>query len=89
MEANTKQSLSELVQEGATGIHWFSGDETIEVTTADKKLMTKIKRLAKVNNDVVIDQEARTENGGIMLAIIPYDCLKLGNPKKCNIPQKK
>lgn len=92
MEANTIQALSQKVKPGATGLHWFNGDETIEVTTSDSKLMTKIRRLAKVNPDVVIDQSPTKENGGFMLALISYECLKLGNKrhlpealKKCSI----
>lgn len=82
MELNTKQALSQNVMAGATGLHWFNGDETIEVTTSDTKLMTKIRKLAKVNPEVVIDQNPTKENGGFMLALIPYDCLKLGNKRK-------
>lgn len=82
MELNTKQALSENVEQGATGIHYFAGDEVMEITTADKTLMTKIRKLAKVNPDVVIDQNPTKENGGFMLALIPYDCLKLGNKRK-------
>ena len=39
MEMNTKQALSQNVEEGATGIHYFRGDETMEITTADKTLI--------------------------------------------------
>lgn len=81
---NTKNCLSDNVENNATGLHWFNGDEVIEVTTSDKKFMTKIRKLSRVNKDVVIDQEPRVENGGVMLALIPYDCLKLGNKRKGN-----
>lgn len=81
METNTKQALSQNVEEGATGIHYFKGDETMEITTADKTLMTKIRRLAKVCEDVVIDQEPCKENGGFMLALVPAKCLKLGKKR--------
>ena len=74
MELNTKQALSSKVEEGATGIHWFSGDSTAEITTADKTLMTKIRKLAKVCEDVVIDQEPCKDNGGFMLALVPVKC---------------
>lgn len=81
MVLKTKQALSQNVMSGATGLHWFHGDESIEVTTSDSKLMTKIRKLAKVNPDVVIDQNPTKENGGFMLALIPYECLKLGNKR--------
>ena len=54
MELNTKQALSQKVEPGATGLHWFNSDETIEVSTSDTKLMTKIRKLAKVNPDVTL-----------------------------------
>lgn len=78
---NTTNSLSQNVEPGATGLHWFNGDETIEVTTADKSLMSMIRKLAKVNSGVIIDQEPNQDNGGFMLALIPRECLKLGNKR--------
>lgn len=87
MDLNTKQALSQNVEEGATGIHYFKNDETMEITTADKTLMTKIRKLAKVCEDVVIDQEPCKDNGGFMLAFVPVKCLKLG--KKRPAPKHK
>lgn len=81
MVLNTKQALSVNVEEGATGIHYFKGDETMEITTADKTLMTKIRKLSKVCEDVVIDQEPSKDNGGFMLALVPVKCLKLGKKR--------
>ena len=81
MEMNTKQALSQNVEEGATGIHYFRGDETMEITTADKTLMTKIRKLAKVCEEVIIDQEPCIDNGGFMLALVPIKCLKLGKKR--------
>lgn len=75
MELNTKQNLSCNVVPGATGIHYFKGDETMEITTADKNLMAKIRRIAKGNNEVVIDQELSIDNGGFMLALMPVEYL--------------
>ena len=72
---NTKSSN---VSFGETGIHYFDGDEMIEITTSDSKLMTKIRKLAKVCSDVVIDSEPCKETNGLMLALVPYTCLKLG-----------
>lgn len=81
MKENTINALSANVEKGATGIHYFNGDETMEITTADKTLMTKIRRLAKVSDDVVIDQEPNKDNGGFMLALVPLKCLKLGKKR--------
>lgn len=81
MKENTINALSANVEKGATGIHYFNGDETMEITTADKTLMTKIRRLAKVSDDVVIDQEPNKDNGGFMLALVPAKCLKLGKKR--------
>lgn len=81
MELNTKQALSCNVEEGATGIHYFRNDEVMEITTADKTLMTKIRKLAKVCDDVVIDQEPTKDNDGFMLALVPVKCLKLGKKR--------
>lgn len=67
---------------GETGIHYYNGDEMIEITTSDSKLMTKIRKLAKVCPDVVIDREPTKETDNLMLAIIPYTCLKLGIKRK-------
>lgn len=81
MKENTINALSANVEKGATGIHYFNGDETMEITTADKTLMTKIRRLAKVSDDVVIDQEPNKDNGGFMLALVSAKCLKLGKKR--------
>ena len=81
MELNTKQNLSQNVMENANGLHWFNGDETIEITISDRKFMSKIRKLAALCPDVVIDQEPSKDNGGFMLALIPYKCLKLGKPR--------
>ena len=81
MKENTINALSANVKKGATGIHYFNGDETMEITTADKTLMTKIRRLAKVSDVVVIDQEPNKDNGGFMLALVPVKCLKLGKKR--------
>lgn len=81
MKENTINALSANVEKGATGIHYFNGNETMEITTADKTLMTKIRRLAKVSDDVVIDQEPNKDNGGFMLALVPAKCLKLGKKR--------
>lgn len=81
MKENTINALSANVEKDATGIHYFNGDETMEITTADKTLMTKIRRLAKVSDDVVIDQEPNKDNGGFMLALVPVKCLKLGKKR--------
>ena len=70
--------LSCNVSAGETGIHYYNGDEMIEITTSDTKLMTKIRKLSKVCHDVVIDREPTKETDGLMLALIPYTCLKLG-----------
>lgn len=82
MKANTIQNLSSNVIPGATGIHWFKDDETAEITTADKTLMTKIRRAAKESEDVVIDQEPSVDNGGFMLALVPVKYIKIGKPKE-------
>ena len=81
MKENTINALSANVEKGATGIHYFNGNETMEITTADKTLMTKIRRLAKVSDVVVIDQEPNKDNGGFMLALVPVKCLKLGKKR--------
>lgn len=81
MKENTINALSANVEKDATGIHYFNGDGTMEITTADKTLMTKIRRLAKVSDDVVIDQEPNKDNGGFMLALVPAKCLKLGKKR--------
>ena len=81
MKENTINALSANVEKGATGIHYFNANETMEITTADKTLMTKIRRLAKVSDDVVIDQEPNKDNGGFMLALVPAKCLKLGKKR--------
>jgi hypothetical protein len=80
MELNTKQSLSAKVEEGATGIHYFSGDETMEITTADRTLMTKIRHLASKSKDVIIDTEPNANNGGFMLALVPVKFLSFHIP---------
>ena len=79
MEANTIQALSSKVEKGATGIHYFKGDETAEITTADRKLMARIRALSK-REGVVIDQEPCADNGGFMLALVPIELL-LEEPK--------
>lgn len=88
MKANTIQNLSSNVVQGATGIHWFKDDETAEITTADKTLMTKIRRAAKESEDVVIDQEPSIENGGFMLALVPVRFIKIGKPKERNLTEE-
>ena len=85
METNTKQALSQNVEEGATGIHYFKGDETMEITTADKTLMTKIRKIAKDNDEVIIDQEPTVENGGFMLALVPVEYLAFHKHSKREI----
>ena len=79
MELNTIQALSSKVEKGATGIHYFKGDEIAEITTADKKLMARIRALEK-HKGVVIDQEPCADNGGFMLALVPIKYL-LAPPK--------
>lgn len=81
MKENTIKSLSANVSKGETGIHYFNGDEMIEVTTSDSKLMTKIRKLAKDCKEVVIDQEPCKDNGGFMLALVPYACLGFHLPR--------
>ena len=71
----TKNCLSANVEKGATGLHWFNGDEKIEVTTSDTKFMTKIRKLAKVNSDIIIDYEPCEESDGFMIALIPVECI--------------
>ena len=73
METNTIQALSSKVEKGATGIHYFKGDDTAEITTADKELMARIRLAAKKRKDVVIDQEPCVDNGGFMLALVPVE----------------
>ena len=77
MELNTIQSLSCKVEKGATGIHYFKGDETAEVTTADRELMAKIRELARQKKGVIIDQEPCKDNGGFMLALVPIKFIKI------------
>ena len=76
MLSNTINALSQNLEPGATGIHYFAGDELMEITTADKTLMTKIRRAAKTNKEVVIDQEPNIDNGGFMLALVPTKILR-------------
>jgi hypothetical protein len=73
MMKNTKNALSQNVEKGATGIHYFMGDDIAEVTTADKDLMARIRNAAKRNKDIVIDQEPSIDNGGFMLALVPVN----------------
>jgi hypothetical protein len=80
MELNTIQALSCKVEKGATGIHYFKGDDTAEITTADKELMSRIRALSKCKG-VVIDQEPSKDNGGFMLALVPVKYL-LAEPKQ-------
>ena len=75
MMLDTKCALSQNVEKGATGIHYFKGDETAEVTTADKALMARIRNAAESCKDVVIDQEPSADNGGFMLALIPIELI--------------
>lgn len=82
MEMNTKRSLSENVETGATGIHYFKNDEVMEITTADSKLMTVLRRLAKQDDRVTIDQEPNVDNGGFMLALLPTEYIYGMHKKK-------
>lgn len=70
------------VPENGNGIFWLtekrSEDKAISVTTSGPVFMTKIRKLAKVRKDVIIDCEPSKDSGGFMMAVIPYDCLKLG-----------
>lgn len=88
MVADSKKTLSNLTAPGATGIHWFKDDETAEITTADKKLMTQIRKLSKACDEVVIDQEPSADNGGFMLALIPVECIKLGVKRKLEMTEE-
>ena len=88
MEMNTKQNLSCNVVPGATGIHWFKDDETAEITTADKTLMTKIRKAAKESEEVIIDTEPTVENGGFMLALVPVKFIKISKPKTVNFTEE-
>lgn len=88
MELNTKQNLSCNVVSGATGIHYFKDDETMEITTADKKLMTKIRHIAKDNDEVIIDQVPSIENGGFMLALMPVEYLAFHKHSKREITEE-
>ena len=85
MELNTIQAHSCKTEPGATGIHYFKNDETMEITTADKTLMTKIRKIAKDNDEVIIDQEPTVENGGFMLALVPVDYLAFHKHSKREI----
>ena len=89
MEMNTKQNLSCNVVPGATGIHWFKDDETAEITTADKTLMTKIRKAAKESEEVIIDSEPTVENGGFMLALVPVDFLAFHIPHSRTMTEEK
>ena len=88
MEINTKHALSQNVEQGATGIHYFKDDETMEITTADKTLMTKIRKLSKICNGVIIDQEPSIENGGFMLALVPVKYLAFHKHSKREITEE-
>lgn len=88
MELNTKQNLSSNVVEGATGIHYFKGDITAEITTADKTLMTQIRKAAKQSEEVCIDQEPTKENGGFMLALVPVKFIKIRASKTREITEE-
>ena len=81
MDLGTINALSCRVEKGATGIHWFKGDDTAEITTADRQFMARIRDLAKSNKDIFIDQEPCKDNGGFMLALIPIELL-LPEPKE-------
>ena len=88
MDLNTKQALSVKVEEGATGIHYFKNDETMEITTADRKLMTKLRHIASKSKDVIIDTEPTVENGGFMLALVPVKFIKISKPKTVNFTEE-
>ena len=88
MVLNTIQALSQKTEEGATGIHYFKNDETMEITTADKKLMAKIRKIAKDNDEVIIDQEPCVDNGGFMLALVPVDYLCFHKHSKREISEE-
>ena len=88
MDLNTKQALSVKVEEGATGIHYFKNDETMEITTADRKLMTKLRHIASKSQDVIIDTEPTVENGGFMLALVPVKFIKISKPKTVNFTEE-
>lgn len=88
MVANTKQNLSDNVVEGATGIHYFKNDETMEITTADKTLMTKLRRIASKSKDVIIDAEPSINNGGFMLALVPVKYLSFKVPHTRNMTEE-
>ena len=88
MNLNTKQALSVKVEEGATGIHYFKNDETMEITTADRKLMTKLRHIASKSKDVIIDTEPTADNGGFMLALVPVDFLHVPHSRTMTEEQK-
>lgn len=88
MELNTKKNLSSNVVEGATGIHYFKGDVTAEITTADKTLMTQIRKAAKQSEEVCIDQEPCVDNGGFMLALVPVKFIKIRASKTREITEE-
>jgi hypothetical protein len=88
MELNTKQCLSNNVVEGATGIHYFKGDTTAEITTADKTLMTQIRKAAKQSKEICIDQEPCVDNGGFMLALVPVKFIKIRASKTREITEE-
>jgi len=85
MVADTKQCLSSKVEEGATGIHYFKNDEKMEITTADKTLMSKIRRIASKSEEVIIDAEPSINNGGFMLALVPAKYLSFKLPRSRNM----
>lgn len=80
MKENTINALSVNVEKGATGIHYCSNDETMEITTADRTLMTKIRHIASKSKNVVIDSEPNADNGGFMLALVPVKYLSFKVP---------
>lgn len=80
MELNTRQALSAKVEQGATSIHYFKDDELMEITTADRKLMSLIRRTASKSSEVIIDTEPTVDNGGFMLALVPVKFLSFHLP---------
>ena len=82
------KTRSARVEPNENGFHWITKDAVIEATISDTRIMTQIRKLAKINPDVVIDQEPSKDNNGFMLALIPFECLKLGKKKHLTEEQK-
>lgn len=78
MENVISKSRAANVPENGNGLFWITADKAVSVTTSDPVFMTKIRKLAKERKDVIIDCEPTKDSGGFMMAVIPYDCLKLG-----------